>query len=200
MGQLHRLEIDISDTDDGYTATVTSDPVKCRPGHDIKWKVREPAGFPRDGVVFLQFFERIDGQKVYSSGCLDGGSASNGKHKGKKNGASNHRVDGHVGLTKQGPFLYEIYYSDSEGSHLLLDPEIIVEGSPDPSPEDDKSPKGGKSKGVAKKRGKTAKKKSAKRQAAKKGGKTQAAKRRKAAKRSTKAKKKTAKRRAAKKR
>jgi hypothetical protein len=210
MGQVHRLDINITGMPGAYTATVTDEFLKVKPGHDIKWKVKEPGGFPRDAVVFLQFYENIEDQKVYASGCLVDGDKTNGRRPGKKNGANDHRVEGRTRLNAQGRFLYEISYSESGNDYLLLDPEIIVEGNPDPpAPVGDKVPKGAGRPTRPKKRGTAAPKKAAKKKAGKtsgtrkagkkKAGKSQASKRRKTVKKSKKAKK-TARRRAIKKR
>lgn len=196
----HFLDINISGTSGNYTATVSNAHLKVKPGKDLKWVVREPAGFPGDAVVFLQFYELTDGQKVYASGCLVDGAANNGKQQGNKGSANDHRVTGRIGLAAQGSFLYEIRYSDSTGDHMLLDPEIIVEGNPNPpAPTGDKPPKGsapGKRKVGAKKRGKATGKNAAK----KKAGKKKAGKKKAAKKGKGKKAKKTAKRRASKRR
>ena len=217
MAPPHRPIITITASTTGYVASINDPSLKVRPAHDIKWKVNEPAGFPADGVVFLQFYENLHGQKVNSSGCMVDGVKNNGKQKGEKNGANDHRVTGKVAFNAQGAFLYEIRYADSGGDYLLLDPEIIVEGTPEPV-KDDEPPMGAARadarKSRATKRGNAAKKKAARKKAVKKkavkkagkktarkkAGKSQASRRRKAAKRSKKAKKKTAKRRAVKKR
>lgn len=183
------LDINITGSSGNYTATVSNAHCRAKPGKDLTWVVHEPAGFPADAVVFLQFYEVIGDQKVYSSGCLVDGAKNNGKQPGHKGGANDHRVNGRVGASAHGSFLYEIRYSDPSGDYMLLDPEIIVEGNP---PLDGRPPKR-KRKG-GKKRGKAAKK--AKKKAGKKAGKKKAAKKGKA----KKAKKKTAKRRATKKR
>ena len=196
MAQVHRLEINISGAPGAYQASVTRDPLRVKPGHDINWKVNEPDGFPRDAVVFLQFYENIDNQKVQSSGCLEDGDKYNGKQPGKKSGANDHRVDGRTRRNARGNFLYEIFYSEGGNNYLLLDPEIIVEGDP---PRGVVKKKTAKKKAVKKSAAKKSGKKASKATGRKTGGKTQAAKRRKASKRSNKAKK-TAKRRAAKKR
>ena len=182
------LDINISGSSGNYTATVSNAHLRAKPGKDLKWVVHEPVGFPADAVVFLQFYELINAQKVYSSGCLVDGAKNNGKQPGHKGGANDHRVTGRVGSAAHGSFLYEIRYSDSSGDHMLLDPEIIVEGNP---PLDGRPPRR-KRKGGAKKRGKAAKKTTAK----KKAGKKKATKKSK----TRKPRKKTAKRRATKKR
>ena len=218
MAPPHRPIITITASTTGYVASINDPSLKVRPAHDIKWKVNEPVGFPADGVVFLQFYENLHGQKVNSSGCMVDGVKNNGKQKGEKNGANDHRVIGKVAFNAQGAFLYEIRYSDSGGDYLLLDPEIIVEGTPEPV-KDDQPPRdaarstrrtrGGNNRGQGAKR-KAGRKKAGKR-SGKKAGQKKGARKKSAAKRAgaaravkkstaKKAKKKTAKRRAAKKR
>lgn len=210
MAPPHRPIITITAGATGYVASINQASFRARPSHVVKWKVSEPEGFPADGVVFLQFYERLGGQKVNSSGCLVDGVNNNGKHKGHKNGANDHNVTGKIAVNAQGSFQYEIWFSDARGDHFLLDPEIVVEGTPDPI-RDDKPPIGSARstprKGASKKRGKAAKKSAAKKSGRKaskatgrkKARKAQASKRPKASTKSKKAKK-TAKRRAAKKR
>src|ERR1051325_3189878 len=130
----HNPRITITGSAGNFTATIDPPHKTFRAGHGdhIKWKVGQPADFPADGIVFLQFvtFDFVTGTKTTmpDTGCLVDGPAKGGKHKGQRPSPNDHFVKEDVATVPPGGYHYEIWYEDSTGPHKLLDPEIVVEG------------------------------------------------------------------------
>src|ERR1051325_6344697 len=178
----HNPRITITGSAGNFTATIDPPHKTFRAGHGdhIKWKVGQPADFPADGIVFLQFvtFDFVTGTKTTmpDTGCLVDGPAKGGKHKGQRPSPNDHFVKEDVAVVAPGGYHYEIWYEDSTGPHKLLDPEIVVEGK------QDHERKKKKAKKAARKKVKTAKK-SNKSKKAKKDRKAKRSMKRKAKKR-----------------
>lgn len=149
----HNLDINIIGESKPFKASMPASDVKRRakPNQDIRWKVNETRGFPENAVVFLRF---VDALKKNDDGCLVGRDVNHGRHPGRKSDKAHHFVDGHVAFGTSGPggaavtYRYQIWYDDpddmSQREHMLMDPEIIVEGDPDNVPPDEKGPRGHK--------------------------------------------------------
>jgi hypothetical protein len=114
-----------------FKADVAPDPLgPVADGDTIDWNITEPAGFPQDAEVFLQFFKRNGaGKKIFDKGCLRGGN--NGKHNGSSTGAKKKLIKGNVeAAPKSGKksHWYLMAYTATMGSGTLVDPEIVVDG------------------------------------------------------------------------
>lgn len=152
-----------------FTADVDDHHKRVERLERVKWKVHrpEPADFPANGVIFIKF----TGKDPLFFG-------NKGRHNGSRN-SNDHSVSGTVDFSKNDGYDYKIFYSDSSGDHLLLDPELVVDGGPFIDKKDKKP----------KTRPARAAKKAKKAKAAKKAKKAKTAKKARPAKRATRAKK-----------
>jgi len=165
----------------GYRATIADadDKPTVRPARTINWFFDAPADFPRGSVLYIRFFKKnLIFQKVDDRGCMQGSAWRDGIGEAEPDGRA---IFGKVRNNAKGSHPYEVKYRLlAGGDHVLLDPEIIVEGSPVPTPDDKDKDQGGKkgAKRRARKAGKARKSKTAKK-----------AKKARPAKRATRAKK-----------
>jgi len=166
------IRVTIEGSAGSFTAKVDDPKKSAERAELVKWKVDrpEPADFPADGVIFIQF----PGEDPLIDGTA-------GRHNGRRT-SNDHFVRDRVGFVDEKSYTYKIFYHDSLGDHLLLDPELIVDGGPDTTPPGEH--RGGGKKGGGKK--KAAKKKAKSKKTAKK--KAKKTKKAKTAKRSTKRK------------
>ena len=169
----------------GFSATIADDKPTVRPARTINWFFDAPGDFPRGSVLYIRFFKKnLIFQKVDDPGCMQGSAWRDGIGEAEPDGRA---IFGKVRNTAKGSHPYEVKYRLlAGGDHLLLDPEIIVEGSPEPTPDDkDKGPKKGAKRSARKAR------KAKKSKTAKKAKKARPAKRATRAKKAKKAKRST---------
>ena len=127
----HQIDMTIVTNKDGSLSTTVANPGSLRPGKTVKWMITTER-FPQDSVIYLRFFEKdLDGVKVDVDGCMTGSTFNHGIG-GKGGAGKNGRlIQGKVKLTSQGTYGYEVRYIDAAGDHLLVEKEIVVEGTPE---------------------------------------------------------------------
>lgn len=134
MAKTHNLRVNITENGTGgYRATIDVDSQPSRPAHRINWFFDAPDDFPSNSVLYVRFFRRDgSGAKLDDDGCMHGGAWSGGIGEALPNGRS---ITGKVKNSARGTFTYEIKYRlELGGDYELVDPEIVVDGAPDPGP------------------------------------------------------------------
>ena len=131
MPKTHDLRVTITDVVGGnYAATIDVESQPSRPAHKINWFFDAPENFPENSVLYVRFFRYDNGVKIDDGGCMHGTAWSGGVGEAVPNGRS---IAGKVKNSAQGTFKYEIRYREELGDdHQLMDPEIVVDGGPDP--------------------------------------------------------------------
>ena len=132
----HQIDITIITNANGSFTTEISPIGPVRPGKRIQWQITAP-NFQQDTEIYLQFYKKNSSdKKEYVAGCMHGGPFNNPNKPGKGGAGKNGRlISAKVRNLAQGKYHYEIRYSDDGGcDYLIKDPEIIVEGTPEPAP------------------------------------------------------------------
>ena len=102
-----------------------------QPGKVVKWVITAER-FPQDSNIYLRFFEKdLDGVKVDVDGCMAGSTFNHGIGGKGAAGKNGRLIQGKVKLTSHGSYGYEVRYIDAAGDHLLVEEEIVVEGTPE---------------------------------------------------------------------
>ena len=176
------VKVTIKANDKGeYFATVDQDKPTVRPARLIEWLFDAPRDFPRDSILYIRFYATDSIEKFADRGCMHGSAWKDGIGEAEPDGR---KIFGAVRNLAKGRFPYEIRYRLlAGGDYLLLDPEIIVEGSPEPPPLGEGKGRKKSSTRAPEKRGKA--KRVIRRKSAKKAGTVKKAKRR-STKRTTK--------------
>jgi len=129
-----RIDIKVKGTLGTYATTVVPDPLKAQPFEDVDVFFDVGESDIQDAVFSIRFYkEKADpDKKKYDKGCLLGGDGK-GKHVAKSSSPGFKKIDDKVEATPQHPaksFFYSVWYTDLKGDHMLVDPEIVVEGDP----------------------------------------------------------------------
>jgi hypothetical protein len=127
----HQIDLKIVTNNDGSFSTTVATPASVRPGKVVKWVITAER-FPQDSDIYIRFFEKdLDGVKVDVDGCVTGSTFNHGIGGKGAAGKNGRLIEGKVKLTSHGAYSYEVRYSDAAGDHLLVEKEIVVEGTPE---------------------------------------------------------------------
>ena len=131
MSADHQIDLTIVTNKDGGFSTTVANPGSVRPGKTVKWVITAER-FPQDTDIYLRFFEKdLDGVKVDVDGCMTGSTFNHGIGGKGAAGMNGRLIQGKVKLTSHGSYGYEVRYTDAAGDHLLVEKEIVVEGTPE---------------------------------------------------------------------
>lgn len=130
MSADHQIDLKIVMNKDGGLSTTVANPGSVRPGKTVKWVITAER-FPQDSDIYLRFFEKdLDGVKVDVDGCMTGTTFNHGIGGKGRAGRNGRLIQGKAKLTSHGAYRYEVRYTDAGGDHLLIEKEIVVEGTP----------------------------------------------------------------------
>ena len=131
MSADHQIDLTIVTNKDGSFSTTVANPGTVRPGTVVKWVITAER-FPQDSDIYIRFFEKdLDGVKVDVDGCVTGSTFNHGIGGKGAAGKNGRLIQGKAKLTSHGAYRYEVRYIDAAGDHLLVEKEIVVEGSPE---------------------------------------------------------------------
>ena len=131
MSADHQIDLTIVTNKDGSLLTTVANPGSVRPGKVVKWVITAER-FPQDSNIYLRFFEKdLDGVTVDVDGCMAGSTFNHGIGGKGAAGKNGRLIQGKVKLTSHGSYGYEVRYIDAAGDHLLVEKEIVVEGTPE---------------------------------------------------------------------
>jgi hypothetical protein len=127
----HQIDLTIVTNNDGSFSTTVATPGSVRPGKVVKWVITAER-FAQDSDIYIRFFEKdLDGVKVDVDGCVTGSTFNHGIGGKGAAGKNGRLIQGKVKLTSHGAYCYEVRYADAAGDHLLVEQEIVVEGTPE---------------------------------------------------------------------
>jgi hypothetical protein len=118
------VNVEIYD-DGGLKARVDEDPYSRSWSQFAQWKIQGANLLPDGAAVYLQFVNKLAG-KAPIDGPLFDGDKKKGKYKSTPSGNTLFIESIVTGV--DGKYAYQIGYELDGTSHLLLDPEIVVEG------------------------------------------------------------------------
>ena len=131
MSADHQIDLTIVTSKDGTLSATVANPGSVRPGKVVKWLITAER-FPLDSNIYLRFFEKdLDGVTVDVDGCVTGSTFNHGIGGKGAAGKNGRLIQGKVKLTSHGSYGYEVRYIDAAGDHLLVETEIVVEGTPE---------------------------------------------------------------------
>ena len=131
MSADHQIDLTIVTNKDGSLSTTVANRGSVRPGKTVKWVITAER-FPQDSTIYLRFFEKdLDGVKVDVDGCMTGSTFNHGIGGKGAAGRNGRLIQGKVKLTSHGSYGYEVRYIDAAGDHLLVEKEMVVEGTPE---------------------------------------------------------------------
>ena len=127
----HQIDLTIVTNNDGSFSTTVATPGSVRPGNVVKWVITAER-FAQDSDIYIRFFEKdLDGVKVDVDGCMTGSTFNHGIGGKGAAGKNGRLIQGKVKLTSHGAYCYEVRSADPAGDHLLVEQEIVVEGTPE---------------------------------------------------------------------
>jgi hypothetical protein len=118
------VNVEIYD-DGGLKARVDEDPYRRAWSQFAQWRIHGANLLPAGSVVYLQFVDKLAG-KAPIDGPLFEGDKKNGKYQSTPSG--NTLFIESIVTGANDPYSYQIGYEVGGTPHLLLDPEIVVEG------------------------------------------------------------------------